>query len=269
MNNERAPVIDELGSLSRLRVAVDQHVAVVTLDAPPVNAQDRLMREELVRTFDVLSSHSEVRAVVVTGAGRAFCAGADLTERTAIAEEAGGFARHNRLVRSMLDAVGDCPKPVLAAVNGPAVGGGCVLALSCDILVVAQTAFVAMPEVEHGLAGGAAHVLRAFGSSDARLLIYTGRRFAGPELLRMNVASVCCPAERVVDEARAIALEIAGKMPLAVAAAKRSFDLAPHLPVREAYRHEQRETLALVFSDDARELSRARAAGRQPRFINR
>src|ERR1700679_3522419 len=100
------------------------------MQAPPVNAQDRRFREECVKVFDVLSASDDVRVIVLTGGGgRAFSAGADLSERAALTEEPGGYSRHNRLVRASFDAVLECTKPVIAAVNGAAVGAGCVLAL--------------------------------------------------------------------------------------------------------------------------------------------
>ena len=180
--------ISGLDGLTRFRVSTDAHVATVTIAAPPVNAQDRAFREEIIRVFDVLGASPEVRAIVLTGDGKTFSAGADLSERGALLSEPGGYSRHNRLVRAAFDCVQECPKPVIAAVNGAAIGAGCVLALVCDILLVAEEAFLAMTEVDYGLAGGVRHVLRALSPSDARLMIYTARRISGPELLRMNVA---------------------------------------------------------------------------------
>jgi enoyl-CoA hydratase len=261
--------IPGLDGLERLRVGLEEHVATVTITAPPVNAQDRRFREEIVRVFDVLHDTAEVRAIVLTGEGRAFSAGADLRERPNLAEEPGGYPRHNRLVRASFDAVMECGKPVIAAVNGAAIGAGCVLALSCDILVVAEEAFLSMTEVDVGLAGGVRHVLRFFGQSDARLMIYTARRIAGPELLRMNAASVCVPRVRLMEEATAIARQIAGKVPLAVQAAKRSFNLTEEMPLRDGYRYEQSQTVALARTEDTREAQRAFAEKRVPIFKGR
>jgi enoyl-CoA hydratase len=258
-----------LDGLQRLRVEVAGHIAIVTLNAPPVNAQDRLMREELVRAFDILSDDTQVRAIVITGEGRAFSAGADLHERPLLAQEPGGYSRHNRLVRASFDAVTECVKPVIAAVNGAAIGGGCVLALSCDILVVAEKAFISMTEVDFGLAGGARHLMRSFSPSDARLAIYTAKRIPGPELLRMNVASRCVPGERLLEEAMTIAGEIAGKAPLAVAAAKRAFTLTEDMTLREGYRYEQTQTAALAVTEDTKEALRAFAEKRSPVFHGR
>ena len=105
----------------------------------------------------------------------------------------------------------ECEKPVVAAVNGAAIGAGCVLALCCDILVASEDAFLSMTEVDVGLAGGVRHVLRHFGQSDARLMIYTARRITGPELYRMNVVSACVPGAELMGTALGIAREIAGE----------------------------------------------------------
>ena len=242
-----------LDNLQRLRINLEGHVATITLNAPPVNAQDRLLRDELIRAFDVLGTEVMVRAIVLTGEGRAFSAGADLSERASIEAEPGGYARHNRTVRTLFDVVMECPKPVIAAVNGAAVAAGCILALVCDILIVAEEAFFSMTEVDFGLAGGVRHVLRSFSPSDARLMIFTARRISGRELHRMNVASICVPRDQVVAEALKVAEEIAGKVPPAIVAAKRSFTLTEEMALRDGYRYEQSQTAALAATKDTQE----------------
>ena len=161
------------------------------------------------------------------------------------------------------------PKPVIAAVNGAAIGAGCVLALCCDIMVVAEEAFLSMTEVDYGLAGGVRHVLRSFSPSDARLMIYTAKRISGPELLRMNAASACVPRSSVVAEARSIAALISEKVPLAVVAAKRSFGLTEEMPLRDGYRYEQSQTAALAETEDTKEARAAFREKRKPVFKGR
>jgi enoyl-CoA hydratase len=253
---------------STMRLDVADFVATVTLDRPPVNAQNGAFREEIVRVFDELHDRDDVRAIVLTGAGKTFSAGADLKDRPA-RDTPGAYPRHNRLVRAGFDCVMECEKPVIAAVNGAAIGAGCVLALCCDILVVAEEAFLSMTEVDVGLAGGVKHVRRHLGESDARLMIYTARRMTGPELYRMNAASVCVPREQVVAAAQGIAAEIAQKVPLAVRAAKRSFQVTEDLPLHEGYRYEQAQTVALAASEDTQEALRAFAEKRKPVFKGR
>lgn len=261
--------MDGLTDLEAFTVELTDHVATVTMNRPPVNAQNRRFREEIVRVFDVLHDSPDVRAVVLTGAGRAFSAGADLKERPGLADERGAYPRHNRLVRAAFDCVLECEKPVIGAINGAAIGAGCVLALCCDIIVASESAFLSMTEVDVGLAGGVRHVLRHFGQSDARLMIYTARRITGPELLRMNVASACVAPEALLGTAMGIAREIAAKVPLAVRAAKRSFTITEELPLHEGYRYEQSQTVALSTTEDTREAQRAFAEKREPVFTGR
>ena len=151
--------------------------------------------------------------MVLTGEGKIFSAGADLKERPGLSEEVGAYPRHNRLVREGFNAVMECEKPIIAAINGAAIGAGCVLALCCDILIASESAFLAMTEVDVGLAGGVSHVRRFFRESDARLLIYTARRMHGPELYRMGVVSACVPAEALLGAAQGIALRDRGQEP--------------------------------------------------------
>src|SRR3954447_25969460 len=201
--------MDGLTDLEAFSVEVAEHVTTVTMRWPPVNAQNRRFREEIVRIFDTLHDMPEVRAIVLTGEGRAFSAGAAPKEGRGLAEEPGAYPRHNRLVRASFDCVMECEKPVVAAINGAAIGAGCVLAICCDILVASENAFLSMTEVDVGLAGGVKHVRRHFGESDARLMIHTARRITGSELYRMNVVSACVPGEVLMDTALGIAREIA------------------------------------------------------------
>jgi enoyl-CoA hydratase len=251
-----------------LRLEVAEFVATVTLDRPPVNAMNRAMREEIVAVFDELHDREDVRAVVLTGAGKAFCAGADLKERSSIGGP-GGYPAHNRLTRAVFDGLMECRKPVIAAVNGLGIGAGCVLALSTDIVTVAEDAYLAMTEVDVGLAGGVRHVMRHFSQSDARLMIFTARRITGPELLRMNAASLCLPRDELLPAAQGIAREIAGKAPLAVQAAKRSFQVTENLTIHDGYRFEQSQTVALAATEDTQEAWRAFAEKRAPVFKGR
>ncbi len=246
---------------------VADFVATITMTRPPVNAQNRLFRQECLALFDELHDRDDVRAIILTGAGRAFSAGADLKERPT--GEPGIYPAHNRLVRAAFDCILECEKPVIAAVSGYAIGAGCVMALCCDILVVSEDSFLSMTEVDVGLAGGVRHVLRHLHQSDARLMIYTARRITGPELLRMNAASFCVPGADLLPTARTIAAEIAQKVPLAVRAAKKSFATTEEMPLRDGYRFEQSQTVALSRTEDTREAQKAFAEKRAPVFKGR
>lgn len=258
-----------MSSYETLTLEVADYVATVTLNRPPVNAMNLAMRQEIVRAFDELHDRADVRAVVLTAQGKAFCAGADLKERPNIAGEPGAYPRHNRLTRAVFDSVMECGKPVIAAVNGLGIGAGCVLALCADIILVAEDSYLAMTEVDVGLAGGVRHVLRHLGQSDARLMIYTARRFSGPDLLRMGAASLCLPRDVLLAEAQKIGREIAGKVPLAVQAAKKSFQVTEYMPLHEGYRFEQSQTVALASTEDTQEAWKAFAEKRKPVFKGR
>ncbi len=251
----------------RVEVTPD-FVATVTMCRAPVNAQNARFREELMAIFDALHDRDDVRAVVLTGEGRTFSAGADLKDRPDAATP-GAFPRHGRWVRESFYSVLECDKPVIAAVNGPAIGAGFALALSCDILLAAEDAWVAMTEVDVGLAGGVRHILQVFGRSDARLMFYTARRVPAAELYRIGAVSAVHPRERLVAEAQAIAREIAAKSPLAVRAAKRSFNLVDGMGLRDGYRYEQSQTVELSKTEDSREAQAAFREKRAPVFKGR
>lgn len=256
-----------IDGLTTMTVAIADHVATVTLDRPPVNAQNPAFRHDILRVFDTLHDLAEVRAIILTGAGKTFSAGADLKARPG--SEPGAYPAHNRLVRAAFDCVMECDKPVIAAVNGAAIGAGCVLALCADIILVSDNAFLSMTEVDVGLAGGVRHVMRHFGQSDARLMIYTARRITGPELFRMNVASACLAPDALLPEAHRIAAEIAQKVPLAIRAAKRGFGLTEDLPLAQGYRYEQSNTVALAQTEDFAEAQAAFAEKRRGNFKGR
>ena len=259
----------ELGHMECFGIAISDHVATITMQRAPVNAQNRQFREEITALFDELHDRTDVRSIVLTGAGKTFSAGADLKERPGMADTPGVYPRHNRIVRNSFSAIMECDKPVIAAINGPAIGAGCVLALCCDILLASETAFMSMTEVDVGLAGGVRHVRRFFGESDARLMILTARRITGPELLRMNVISACTPPDELLPAAQRIAHEIATKSPLAIRAAKRSFLITEEMPLHDGYRYEQSQTVALAATEDTKEAQRAFAEKRKPVFKGR
>lgn len=247
-----------------LRLTVADHIATITIARPPVNAQNNRFREELAEVVDSLGDRPDVRVIVLTGEGKAFSAGADLAERPT--QEPGHYTAHNRRVRASFDCLLECPKPIIAAVNGAAIGAGCVTALCCDIIVTSEKGFLQMTEVNVGLAGGVAHVRRHFGESDARLLIMTARRIYGPDLLRMNVASACTTPEELMPTAIGIAADIAKASPSAVRAAKRSFQVTEGMSIYDAYRFEQTQTKALSTTDDTAEAMAAFREKRPPVF---
>jgi enoyl-CoA hydratase len=254
-------------SFNTLETRISDFIAVVKLSRPPVNALNRELREECTRVFSELGERADVRAVILTGAGTNFSAGADLKERPNT-DEPGAYAIHNRHVRETFNAILECTKPVIAAINGPAIGAGWVLASCCDILMAADTAWISMPEVAVGLAGGARHVLRHFGQSDARLLMFTGRRINAAELLRMGVVSASVPAQGLAASAHEVAAQIAANSPLAVRAMKSSFLLTEEMSLHSGYRYEQSRSTELAKGPEHAEAKAAFAEKRPARYTN-
>jgi len=164
-----------------LRMEVADGVALVTLDRPPVNALNRQMRREIVATFDAIAEREDIRCVVLTAAGKVFCAGADLKDRPA-ADIAGDYLEHNRITRETTNAIRECAKPVIAAVNGAALGAGLALMAACDILYASEEATFAMPEINVGLAGGAAMLKTGQRRLRGWLVAHAGRRGGGGRL---------------------------------------------------------------------------------------
>lgn len=255
--------------LTTVRLEVADGVATITLDRPPVNAQNRRLREELTWVFDSVSDREDVRCAVLTGAGAVFSAGADIKERVDLVQEPGDYIRHNRLTREFFYAPMDCLKPVICAVNGPAIGAGLALMMSCDILLAAEEAFVQMPEIDVGLAGGARFLSEHFSRSRARFMFFTGRRVPAAELHRLGIVEEVLSREALLPAAMDIAREIATKSPVAVREAKRSFNVVESMPYREAYRFEQTVTVGLSRTEDAREAQRAFIEKRPPVFKGR
>jgi enoyl-CoA hydratase len=249
-----------------LRIDVADYVATVTLSRPPVNAQNRKSREELIHAFDTLSDRDDVRAIILASDLKVFSAGADVKERVGLVQQPGDYVRHNRITREYFYAVSDCAKPVIAAVNGAAFGAGFVLALACDIVIASDNAYFVMPELDVGLAGGSGFLMQHFSRSMARYMYFTSRRIPAAELHRLGVITNVLPPDQLMDEARAIAAEIAAKSPTAVRAVKRAFNVVEEMPTRDAYRYEQTITVDLSKSDDTKEAQAAFVEKRKPNF---
>ncbi len=247
-------------------VNVADHVAVVTMDRAPVNAQNRRFRDEIIAIFDQLSDSDEARAIILTGAGKVFSAGADLKERRGIDAEAGYYRQHNRVTRESFYAILECEKPVIGAINGPALGAGLALAACCDILVASENAVLGMPEIDVGLMGGAKYVNMLFPRSKARRMLLTGQRVDGRELYRMGVVEACVARDDLIGAALDIAREIASKSPLAVKVTKQALNTTDNLGLRDGYRYEQDLTVAMSDTHDAKEAQAAFVEKREPVF---
>jgi enoyl-CoA hydratase/carnithine racemase len=252
-----------------VKLTVADFVATVTMDAPPVNAVSAELMEEMIATFDQMSDRDDVRCVVLTGAGKIFCAGADIKSRAGKVFEPGERWAHSRRARELSYSIIECKKPVIAAINGPALGAGLGIAVSCDILMCSENASLGLPEVDVGLMGGGRHAMRVFGHSLTRRLMMTGDRISGPELYRRGIVEACTPLEELMPTAMAMATRIASKSPIASRTAKNAASTIENMTLRDGYRFEQNMTAELGQTEDSREAMRAFAEKRPPVFTGR
>ncbi|MCC6558025.1 MAG: enoyl-CoA hydratase/isomerase family protein [Polyangiaceae bacterium] len=241
-------------------VAIERtgHVAIVTIQRPDkLNALNAAVIAELTRAFHELthgaSPGEEVRAAVLTGAGKAFVAGADIAAMSAMTTvEAKRFADAGHRLCADIEAA---PFPVIAAVNGFALGGGCELALACDFIYAADVAKLGQPEVNLGVTpgfGGTQRLLRRVGAARARELIYTGDMITAEQALAMGLVNAVFPAAELMLRARDTALKIAARGPLAVAAAKRVMLRGEGIDLAVANELEATAFASLFGSEDQR-----------------
>lgn len=255
--------------MKHIKIDIQDYIALLSLDRPPVNATNIELRAEITKSFDTMSDRDDVRVVVLTGTGRTFCAGADIKERTTLTAEPGEYNALNRLTREMFYSILECNKPVIGAVNGSALGAGMALALCCDIIVASDNAIFGMPEIDVGLAGGVKYLQRHLPPSRMRRMLLTGKRFPAQEFYRLGVVEECVPEAQLLGTAMEIAREIASKSPVSVRMLKESFGMVENLSLRDGYRLEQNQTKAMSLTEDAREAQRAFVEKRKPVFVGR
>jgi enoyl-CoA hydratase len=251
-----------------IHLEISDHIAVVRLDRPPVNALARATRRRLIEIFDEISERTDVRVAILTGTGKFFCSGADLKDRPD-RDKAGDFLDHNRWTRETGNAIRECSKPVIAAVNGPALGAGFGLMAACDIFLASEDATFAMPEINVGLAGGVSMLRTMVGRSFTRRMFYTGMKVRAAELYRRGVLDEVVPADQLMPLAMEIAQDIASKAPLAIVQAKQAANMMDLMPQRDGYRFEQNITMALAKTEDAQEARMAFLEKRKPIYKGR
>jgi enoyl-CoA hydratase/carnithine racemase len=218
-----------------LRSEPSPGVGLIVLNRPEAaNAFNTALAREVGAAFAALSATDcALRCVVLTGAGeRAFCAGADLKERDGMTDQA--WADQHLVFEAMAEAVLKAPMPVIAAVNGPAYGGGCELALLCDLIYAAEGARFALPEASLGIMPGlgATQILsRRTGAARAKEIILSAQPFTTADALSWGMVNRVCPTDRLMEEALALAARIAANAPLATRAIKAAIDAGSDLPL--------------------------------------
>ena len=234
------------------------------------NALSRALNLELLRLAGALGADPAVRAVVFTGAGDAFSAGADLKERRGVAAaDSGPFID---AISGAIRAWAEMPKATIALINGAAFGGGLELALACDFRLAADTAVMGLSEVRLGImpgAGGTQRLARLLGVARAKELVMTGRRIEAERALAIGLVSRVVPAAELDRAGQELADELAACAPLSIAMAKRAIDEGADLPMPDALALERRCYDVTLMSEDRNEGLRAFAEKRPPRFTGR
>ncbi|HLW27851.1 MAG TPA: enoyl-CoA hydratase-related protein [Kiloniellales bacterium] len=241
-------------------------VVMLRINRPEArNALNMRVRRRLAEEFQSIHGDDKVRAVVLTGDDKAFAAGADLKEFA----ELTAVEQMRRQTHRLFASISACPKPVIAAVNGYALGGGCELAMHADIIVAGQNARFGQPEVRVGLmpgAGGTQRLTRAVGKFRAMKLVLLGEPISGAEAAQMGLASEVVPDEQVLPRALEMAEKIAALPPLAIEQIKEVL-LAGMDASLEAGLMLERKAFQLLFAtEDQKEGARAFAEKRQPSF---
>jgi enoyl-CoA hydratase len=238
-----------------LRIDRDGAVAILTIDRPEKrNALNGQVRAELIGALDRLRDDDAVRVLVVTGAGeKAFVAGADIGE---FAERTPLDQRATMTGRRVFDEIAAYPKPVIAMINGFCLGGGCELALACDVRVAADTAKLGQPEINLGIipgGGGTQRLPRVVGTGQAMRLVLSGELIDAAEALRIGLVDVVHPAAELREKTLDFARGMAARSPVALRMAKSAVRAAAEMPLSAGLAYETELFVTCFASDDKRE----------------
>jgi len=251
-------------------VDIDDHIATVTLNRPDaMNAINAEMLSEIATAFTEAETNEKVRCIILAGTEKAFAAGADVTE---MAGKSFADMFGNDYMAADADRIAQCRKPVIAAVQGYALGGGCELAMMCDFIIAADTAKFGQPEVNLGIVaglGGTQRLTRAVGKAKSMEMHLTGRFMEADEAEHAGLVSRVVPAKKLMEEARAAAQRIAEKSLLTVMAVKEAVNRSQEISLREGILHERRLFNALFATEDQAEGMGAFIDKREAQFRDR
>lgn len=253
-------------SYACIAVAIEESVGLITLNRPKIlNALNLQLMDELVAELERMDRDPEVRAIVITGNEKAFAAGADINEMA----EASAIEIMKRDQFAVWDRISLISKPIIAAVSGFALGGGCELMMSCDIVIASETARIGQPEINLGVmpgAGGTQRLTRAVGPRKAMEMLLTGEPISAREAWQYGLVNRVVPVEAYLTEAVKLAKKIAQQPPLAVQMIKKAVQKAEDLPLIEGMHYERNGFYLLLASEDRKEGMQAFLEKRKPRF---
>jgi enoyl-CoA hydratase/carnithine racemase len=248
----------------------EDRIATITLNRPEkLNAFDGQTLDEIMEAFREVAEDSNVRAVIITGAGRAFCSGADLSSSGLRFDGVAANVKHMQEVALLIMGIRNMPKPVIAAVNGFAVGGGCNLALACDIIIASEEAKFIEPYVLRGIHpdwGSTYFLPRLVGLAKASDILLTGRVVDAVEADRIGLVSRIVPADKLESATKELAIALAKSAPVAISMAKVSLNQALATDLPTALECEARAVTIANMTEDRNEGIAAFLEKREPVF---
>jgi enoyl-CoA hydratase len=254
-----------------LLVEKEGNVAIVKLNRPPVNSLNVKAYGDIYDAFCELEKDASVKAIVLTGAGeKAFAAGLDVKE--VAGKTIPDYFAFGRISRMCLDKVASVEKPTIAALLGFAFGGGCELALACDLRIAANDASIGCPEINLGIipgSGGTQRLPRLLGVAKAKELLMMGDTVSGEEAARIGLVNKAVPKEALLDEAKAWAKKLASKPKVAMAVLKDAINNGMNMDLQSAITYENDCFVISYVSEDGREGFKAFQEKRKPEFKDR
>lgn len=248
----------------------EDSIALVTLNRPDIlNALSLKLAQDLEQVADEIANDDSVRAVIITGAGRAFSAGADIKEIMSPGEASLGNWLNKGKPLPFFNKIENLDKPVIGAINGLAIGGGCELALVCDLRIASTAAKFGFGEIKIGVipaGGGTVRSPRLIGITKAKEMLFFGDPIDANEAYRLGLVNKVVPPESLLDEAQKWAKTLAQRPPLALKAAKSCVNVGMQIPLSAAIDFEAKEAALLLGSEDRAEGMKAFLEKRQPTF---
>jgi len=259
-----------MGEWQYIRTEVEDHIAVLTIDHPPVNSFNTEVVTELNQGLDRLFADDEVKAIVITGGGTtAFVAGADIPELQSLLGDPQGLKAASEQGQALFQKIAQATKPIIAAIHGFCLGGGLELAMACHMRLCSDRSRLGQPEINLGIIpgwGGTQRLPRLIGRGKAIEMILTGDMVTAQEAYRLGLVNKVVPAGAVLKEARDLARKIVSKSRLPVAAALRAVARGVEVTLEEGLEIEAEEFGSLAETEDAREGIGAFLEKRQPQF---
>jgi len=246
-------------------------LGIMTINSPPVNALSERVISEVLSCVKEMEADAEVRVMIVTGAGeKAFVAGADIKELPKLIEgKAGAAAEYSKNAHMAINAIDNFSKPTIAAINALALGGGCELALACDLRVASKKALLGLPEIKLGVlpgGGGTQRLPRLVGEAKAKELMYLGNFISADEALQIGLVNRVVPPEEILEAAKGLGKEIAGRPGMALNLIKQCVDRGLQMTLEEGLRLEIDLFDRVFLTEDVKEGVSAFIEKKSPKF---